>query len=116
MSSLAAPGIDREVYPMPMFVTLPATGLAESTRWYEAVGFVILATMPGPAGPDSLVHLRRLRYQDLLLIPGDPVPAGHASPSPRERTTWMTGPNACAGISPIQPPADTSTVPTTRLG
>jgi catechol 2,3-dioxygenase-like lactoylglutathione lyase family enzyme len=74
MTSREAPGVDREIYPMPMFVTLPVRDLRRSTVWYEAAGFAVLATMPGPAGPASLVHLRRLRFQDLLLVPGEPVP------------------------------------------
>jgi catechol 2,3-dioxygenase-like lactoylglutathione lyase family enzyme len=74
MSHREAPGVDREIYPMPMFVTLPVRDLVRSTAWYEAAGFAVLATMPGPAGPASLVHLRRLRFQDLLLVPGEPVP------------------------------------------
>lgn len=74
MSPSEAPGVDRDIYPMPMFVTFQVSDLLAATRWYEEVGFVVLATMPGPAGPDSLVHLRRLRYQDLLLVTGDPVP------------------------------------------
>jgi len=77
MTSREAPGVDREIYPMPMFVTLPVRDLVASTAWYETAGFALLATMPGRAGPDSpaaLVHLRRLRFQDLLLVPGEPVP------------------------------------------
>jgi catechol 2,3-dioxygenase-like lactoylglutathione lyase family enzyme len=74
MTSREAPGVVRDIYPMPMFVTLPVRDLVASTAWYEAAGFAVLATMPGPAGPASLVHLRRLRYQDLLLVPGQPVP------------------------------------------
>ncbi|WP_084959918.1 VOC family protein, partial [Thermoactinospora rubra] len=74
MHALAAPGIDHEIYPMPMFVTFTVTDPAVSARWYEAAGFVVLATLPGPDGPDSVVHLRRLRYQDLLLVEGDPAP------------------------------------------
>src|SRR5690348_16006267 len=74
MTSREAPGIDREIYPMPMFVTLPVRDLVASTTRYEAAGFAVLATLPGPSGPASLVHLRRLRFQDLLLVPGNPVP------------------------------------------
>ena len=62
---------------MPMFVTLPVRDLAASAAWYEAAGFVVLATMHSPAAPDgppTLVHLRRLRFQDLLLVPGEPIP------------------------------------------
>ena len=32
------------------------------------------ATLPAPDGSDALVHLRRLRYQDVLLVPGRPTP------------------------------------------
>ncbi|MGY1701959.1 VOC family protein [Geodermatophilus sp. SYSU D00766] len=74
MTGTAAPGVDRDVYPMPAFVTFPVSDLAATTRWYEALGFVVLATLPGPGGTDSLVHLRRQRYQDLLLVPGRPTP------------------------------------------
>ena len=79
MTDTAAPGVDRDVYPMPAFVTFPVTDLAASTRWYEALGFVVLATLPGPDGTDALVHLRRLRYQDLLLVPGRPTPGPRVS-------------------------------------
>jgi catechol 2,3-dioxygenase-like lactoylglutathione lyase family enzyme len=74
MTTTEAPGVDRDVYPMPAFVTFPVTDLGASTGWYEALGFVVLATLPGPGGTDALVHLRRLRYQDLLLVPGRPTP------------------------------------------
>jgi catechol 2,3-dioxygenase-like lactoylglutathione lyase family enzyme len=79
MTETAAPGVDRDVYPMPAFVTFPVTDLVASTHWYEALGFVVLATLPGPGGSDSLVHLRRLRYQDLLLVPGRPTPGPRVS-------------------------------------
>ncbi len=74
MTALPAPGIDRDIYPMPLFATFPVTDLVASTHWYEALGFVVLATMPGPDGPASLVHLRRQRHQDLLLVRGRPTP------------------------------------------
>jgi len=65
--------IDTEIYPMPGFVTFTVTDVAASTRWYvEGVGFVILAELPGPDGTPALVHLRRHRYQDILLVPTQP--------------------------------------------
>ncbi|SFO53181.1 Predicted lactoylglutathione lyase [Geodermatophilus obscurus] len=79
MTETAAPGVDRAIYPMPVFVTFPVTDLTASTRWYEALGFVVLATMPRPDGTDALVHLRRLRHQDLLLVPGSPTPGPRVS-------------------------------------
>jgi catechol 2,3-dioxygenase-like lactoylglutathione lyase family enzyme len=73
--------IDRSIYAMPQWVRLPVSDLAASTRWYgEAAGFEVLVSMPGPDGSPLLVHLRRFRYQDILLVraPGAVAP-GHAS-------------------------------------
>ena len=64
-----APVIDRDIYVMPMFATLPVADLELSRAWYAALGFVELAVMPAPDGSVQLVHLRRYRYQDLLLVP-----------------------------------------------
>lgn len=68
--------IDRTIYVMPAFATLAVTDLEASTRWYvDGLGFEILAELPGPGGRTALVHLRRERYQDLLLVPaGDGRP------------------------------------------
>lgn len=70
-----APVIDREIYAMPMFVTLPVTDLDRSRAFYGALGFVELAIMPAPDGSVQVVHLRRYRYQDILLVPADADPA-----------------------------------------
>jgi catechol 2,3-dioxygenase-like lactoylglutathione lyase family enzyme len=57
-----------EFYPMPMFVTLEVTDLSMSAAWYEqALGFRVVYS--GPPGAATLVHLRRERYQDILLVP-----------------------------------------------
>ena len=54
---------------MPAFASLEVADLEASTRWYvEGLGFEILAELPGPEGRSALVHLRRERYQDLLLV------------------------------------------------
>jgi uncharacterized glyoxalase superfamily protein PhnB len=54
-----------DIYPMPMFARLEAANLAETVAWYrEALGFGVMFEMP------VLVHLRRAKYQDLLLMPG----------------------------------------------
>ncbi len=64
----ATEGIDTEIYAMPGFVTFQVDDLARSTRWYvEGMGFVVLAEIPDPGGTPVLVHLRRHRYQDILL-------------------------------------------------
>lgn len=54
---------------MPAFVQLQVANLDQATCWYaEALGFRAIFTMPGPDGSPLLVHLRRSRYQDLLLL------------------------------------------------
>jgi catechol 2,3-dioxygenase-like lactoylglutathione lyase family enzyme len=66
-----------EFYPMPMFVVLEVSDLAASATWYErALGFRVVYS--GPPGTMALVHLRRKRCQDLLLVP----PAGGAVDRP----------------------------------
>ena len=59
--------IDREIYAMPAFVSLPTSDMAAARSWYRALGFVELAVMPPDGNDPQLVHLRRYRYQDLLL-------------------------------------------------
>jgi hypothetical protein len=60
-----------DVYPMPMFVTLEQPDLDAAVAWYEAaLGFAPMFIARGPDGRATLAHLRRARYQDLLLVPG----------------------------------------------
>ncbi len=62
--------IDRSIYAMPAFATFEVSDLDASRRWYvEGLGFIVLASLLGPEGAPALVHLRRWRYQDLLLVP-----------------------------------------------
>ena len=56
------PAIDRSIYVMPMFINLVVNDLAAAEKPYTASGFETLATIPGPGGEPSLVHLRRERY------------------------------------------------------
>ncbi|MER7501545.1 VOC family protein [Nonomuraea pusilla] len=72
MSEQPVPVIDRTIYPMPMFATFRVADIAAAEAFYHAVGFVSLATIPGPDGTPFVVHLRRMKYQDLLLVPGEP--------------------------------------------
>jgi uncharacterized glyoxalase superfamily protein PhnB len=59
-----------EVYPMPMFATLAVPDVAGLAQWYQdALGFGVMFTTPGPGGAPSLVHLRRRKYQDVLVVP-----------------------------------------------
>lgn len=61
-----------EIYPMPAFVTLAVADVAGVAAWYErALGFTTVFRVPTPAGvPPPLVHLRRRKYQDVLIVPG----------------------------------------------
>ena len=70
--------MDRSIYVMPAFLTLPVVDVDAARTWYvDGLGFVVLAEMRGPNGTPSLIHLRRYRYQDILLIPsGTPSSAG----------------------------------------
>jgi uncharacterized glyoxalase superfamily protein PhnB len=52
--------------------------------WYErTLGFGIMFSAPGVGGQPSLVHLRRRKYQDLLL---KPALAGAATEAPSSLT------------------------------
>ena len=55
-----------EYYPMPMFVNLLVGDLTSSADWYQKVlGFQVVFS--GPPENPTMIHLRRERYQDLLL-------------------------------------------------
>lgn len=59
-----------EVYPMPMFATLSVADVAAVERWYQdALGFKTMFAGPLIGGQPSIVHLRRNKYQDVLLVP-----------------------------------------------
>jgi catechol 2,3-dioxygenase-like lactoylglutathione lyase family enzyme len=70
-----------EIYPMPSFPTLNVADLERSSKFYqETLGFKHVFTMPGRDGKPALVHLRWLKYADLLLaLPRD----GKEVPEPR---------------------------------
>ncbi len=57
-----------EIYPMPSFPMLIVRDLEASSKWYQDVlGFKHIFTMPGPGGRPGLVHLRWVKYADLLI-------------------------------------------------
>jgi uncharacterized glyoxalase superfamily protein PhnB len=57
-----------EIYPMPAFATLAVRNVAAVAGWYErALGFTTVFKGHDAGGEPALVHLRRLKYQDLLL-------------------------------------------------
>lgn len=64
-----------EIYPMPFFATLAVDDPAALARWYvAALGFGVVFEVPG-----QLVHVRRRKYQDVLIVPAGPAgPAGAA--------------------------------------
>jgi catechol 2,3-dioxygenase-like lactoylglutathione lyase family enzyme len=64
-----------EIYPMPMFATIAVTDVAAVAAWYEqALGFSSIFRMPSPDGKPSIIHLRRRKYQDILLVPARTAP------------------------------------------
>lgn len=67
MTETKGPAIDRSIYVMPMFANLAVSDFSAAEALYASAGFVNLATIPGPGGVPSLVHLRRERYQDILM-------------------------------------------------
>ena len=59
-----------EIYPMPSFPMLIVQDLEASSKWYQDVlGFKHIFTMPGPRpdGKPTLVHLRWIKFADLLI-------------------------------------------------
>jgi len=69
--------ITRDIYPMPAFVTLAVSDVERTVAFYVgALDWIELFRMPGPDGAAALVHLRRWRYQDILVRPG-PADPGH---------------------------------------
>jgi catechol 2,3-dioxygenase-like lactoylglutathione lyase family enzyme len=91
---------------MPMFINLEVADLDSSAEWYQkALGFRVVYREP------EMIHLRRDRYQDLLLFPssgskivspgegvviqfqaGDSSVNEIARPAQRDGTTVVDGP------------------------
>ena len=58
-----------EIYPMPMFAKIAVTDIVSVAAWYEqALGFSTVFSGPMANGKPALVHLRRRKYQDILLV------------------------------------------------
>jgi uncharacterized glyoxalase superfamily protein PhnB len=63
-----------EVYPMPMFVTIETADVNAVSQWYQqALGFGVMFKAPEIGGQPMLAHLRRRKYQDLLIRPARPA-------------------------------------------
>lgn len=84
-SPLEHDSIDMSIYVMPAFAILEVSDLDRARRWYvEAVGFRVLVELPGPDGHVAVIHLRRFRFQDLLVRPGlssSGAPTGPVGPA-----------------------------------
>ncbi|MDE3137913.1 MAG: VOC family protein [Acidobacteriota bacterium] len=105
-----------EIYPMPMFATLAVADVAAVAHWYvQALGFGIVFQMPAVNGQPSLVHLRRRKYQDLLLTLAH---AGAVGQAPTSLTLSLQTEDVDAlaaqaraadsvGVSAIEGPIDT---------
>ncbi|MGI8574412.1 MAG: VOC family protein [Egibacteraceae bacterium] len=109
------PTIDRSIYAMPAFATLTVADIETSVRWYtEGLGFVVLASMPAADGTPMLVHLRRYRHQDLLIVPArdasEPTGAGprlsFAAPDMTEHEAAADRASAL-GLGDVEGPAPT---------
>ena len=60
--------MNEEIYPMPSFPTLIVKDLETSSSFYQnTLGFKHIFSMPGPGGEPALVHLRWVKYADLLI-------------------------------------------------
>lgn len=60
--------MNEEIYPMPLFPTLIVNDVKASSSFYQnGLGFKHIFSMPGPDGEPSLVHLRWVKYADVLL-------------------------------------------------
>lgn len=64
-------GVTRDIYGMPAFVSLAVPDVRAAASWFTgALDFVELFAMP-PGHDPVLIHLRRWRYQDILVRRAD---------------------------------------------
>jgi uncharacterized glyoxalase superfamily protein PhnB len=61
-----------DIYPMPVFLTLAVENVSKSAEWYHnALNFTTIFAMNDPITNElNFVHLRRKKYQDILLVKG----------------------------------------------
>ena len=64
-----------EFYPMPLFPRLTVSDVAESTEWYEALGFEVVY------GTSVVAHVRYRKYADVMLADATAEPADAGLPS-----------------------------------
>ncbi len=62
-----------DVYPMPTFVRFAVPDTERTAQWYvDALGFGVMFVGPEINGQPMMIHLRRRKYQDVLLVAGPP--------------------------------------------
>jgi catechol 2,3-dioxygenase-like lactoylglutathione lyase family enzyme len=61
---------EHEIYPMMLFPTLEVRDVEASVDWYTRVlGFSLVYRMQDFVEQTHLAHIRRLKHQDILLVP-----------------------------------------------
>jgi catechol 2,3-dioxygenase-like lactoylglutathione lyase family enzyme len=66
-----------DLYPMPAFVRFPVPDPGAAAQWYvDALGFGVMYVAPEVGGVPMMVHLRRRKFQDILLVAGEPEGGG----------------------------------------
>ncbi len=61
---------EHEIYPMMLFPTFEARDIEASVNWYTRVlGFSLVYSMQDDRNRTHLAHLRRLKHQNILLVP-----------------------------------------------
>lgn len=106
-----------EIYPMPMFALLQSPDVEPLAAWYQAaLGFAVVFRAAHPDGRVAMVHLRRHKYQDILIVPalavrGTSAAAGEALCLQCGETVEQLAERAAAltphGQSAVQAPQDT---------
>ena len=79
----------QEIYPMPIFPTFQVQDVGESVEWYKyTFDFIVLYERSSPDGVMHFAHLRKGKYQDVLLVT---APSGFRSP-PAGRSVRSSSP------------------------
>lgn len=58
---------ERDIYPMPSFVTLSVADVDSVSQWYQSLGFADVFTLWDSQNKTMLAHLRWCRYADILI-------------------------------------------------
>ncbi len=76
------------IYPMPVFARVATPDPARLVTFFtEVLDFAIVFAAPEIGGLPSLVHLRRAKYQDVLVVPA----SGAVVPDPGLVVTFQAG-------------------------